>query len=684
MDMNNIDGIGGASFFSAPSDAAGSTSFGEISGDASESVEFSALLSEVSSEVSSETEVVNSEAAFSAVSSLSNDETELLAKIESLSEIDALLKRVSALLGLNVDMEKSLYRVDPEEIPEEMIAQLADFLAGMKEFTELLQQSGSTDVPLELNGHEFVGEEITALTNQLVQETLNLEVQFSKLGISEEISLEMAKLQNESKGSGILVASNPTDLLATQPQIPESLRSLLEKEETQLETIIGNIRKLASAVNKEGGEVLADLAGEGEAVKDALSALTSKDSVLPNKDHSLNTAKIPSVVSESIAVGSESLAVGSESVAVGSESVAVSSESIAVSSESVAVSSESVAVSSESVAVSSDVETVLNEGLEVTSEGVAAVDSQIPENQMVQGEAGVAVESKSKAVASDAVVSQVELNAVQTEATSEDAEVVVTTSITGEMTAVVNEKAETVKQPSAQVSKPVIENSSIRSEQIVSGESKGDSETESEEGSGDTEQKNLFSQFKQGGISAGNENRADQGVAFSMNNESISAEELNQTDASRSRTPRSFDRMVMDQVSNKLATGAKEGAREVTVVLKPEMLGQVKVTILVEGDVVSAKIQVENPQVKQIVENNFNSLRDALAESGLKTGALDVNVGNGETPDDRQASNQGKARRRKTGLPAGLDEFEEDPFEPDFFGKETGKRYGNNSVEYFA
>ncbi len=146
-------------------------------------------------------------------------------------------------------------------------------------------------------------------------------------------------------------------------------------------------------------------------------------------------------------------------------------------------------------------------------------------------------------------------------------------------------------------------------------------------------------------------------------------------------TPRTFEQVVVEQVSTKLADSVKSGMREVTLILKPEMLGEVKITIQVTGDVVSAKLQVENQQVKNIVENNLQNLRDSLAQHNLSAGALDVNVGNGES---RNAEAKNGSRRRKSAIADSIEAFENDPFVPDLFGKETGRRYGNNSVEYYA
>lgn len=554
MDMHNVNFEGAAGFFgSNQTTKETSAQFGAVADSSVPVGGFSALMEEMTITP----EALNSEAAFSVTELLSADESDLLNKIEALEDIDSLLKRVSELLGLNIDMEKSLYKVDPEDIPEEMISQLADFLAGLKEFTQLLKMPAEEGFSIELNGQELQGEEIVHLSESISQEIMNLEIQFTKLDISDKIAVAVANLQNrEAKGSGIPVASNPQELAKEQANIPlpETLASLIEKEEGELESIIGNIRLLASSMKetkKTSGETLNDLSKQGEGIKELL--------------------------------------VGKKEVVTDGTQGEASENS----------SDEKTSTQQSPVAVS-----VAN----VPAEGEEAAESEDVLSSLLKK------------------------------------------SLSGEK----KEKAET----GAETEKSDVESVALNP---------------------------LASTETNTAVEISNEDIAEM-AAIDIETDQI--ETLDSVKSSsptaRTNTPRSFEQLVMDQVSGKLSDAVKQGSKEVTIVLKPEFLGEVKVTIQVEGDIVAAKLQVESQQVKQIIENNFQNLRDSLEERNLHAGSLDVNVGQGE--DERRAEEQEipKRRRRINGLPADLDAFEEDPFSEDFLGKETGRRFGSNSVEYFA
>ncbi len=146
---------------------------------------------------------------------------------------------------------------------------------------------------------------------------------------------------------------------------------------------------------------------------------------------------------------------------------------------------------------------------------------------------------------------------------------------------------------------------------------------------------------------------------------------------------RTLEESVMTQVSDRLHTALRNGVHEVRIHLRPESLGEVRLRIQMDGDVVMARIHVESQQVKQIVESNLQSLRDALSEQNLQAGAFDVNVDRGsgqENPFADESGKQGKiAGASGTNAPSA--ETGNGGAE---IGRETGRRWGSNSVEYFA
>lgn len=148
---------------------------------------------------------------------------------------------------------------------------------------------------------------------------------------------------------------------------------------------------------------------------------------------------------------------------------------------------------------------------------------------------------------------------------------------------------------------------------------------------------------------------------------------------------RDLEENVMRQLTSKVHTAIKSGFQEVRLHLHPQSLGEVHLKLRVEGDIVVAKLAVESLQVKQIVEANSQSLRDALAQHGLTMQDLDVGVNQegdyqSETETDRQTARSGKG---------GGDESDSSVEDVDAAmmhaprGTETGRRFGDNTVEYF-
>lgn len=149
---------------------------------------------------------------------------------------------------------------------------------------------------------------------------------------------------------------------------------------------------------------------------------------------------------------------------------------------------------------------------------------------------------------------------------------------------------------------------------------------------------------------------------------------------------------VMQQVTEKLNSVVRSGLNEVRVQLRPESLGEVTMRIRMEGDVVIAKIEVQNQQVKEIMDRNLSSLKDALAQHNITAGSFDVVVNNGNSRHqggfgqnpwmDQEFAQDGKSARqdkdddhKNSGGTAAVNKPEP---------AETGRRYGNNSVEFFA
>ncbi|MCT4606722.1 MAG: flagellar hook-length control protein FliK [Marinisporobacter sp.] len=84
---------------------------------------------------------------------------------------------------------------------------------------------------------------------------------------------------------------------------------------------------------------------------------------------------------------------------------------------------------------------------------------------------------------------------------------------------------------------------------------------------------------------------------------------------------------ILEQVVEKAQVIMDEKGSEMTLRLKPNHLGNLSMKIAVERGIVVANIVAENQAVKEVLESNFNALRDALNEKGFGISELNVSVG---------------------------------------------------------
>lgn len=90
---------------------------------------------------------------------------------------------------------------------------------------------------------------------------------------------------------------------------------------------------------------------------------------------------------------------------------------------------------------------------------------------------------------------------------------------------------------------------------------------------------------------------------------------------------------VIHSAIDQIVAGAKlvrQGpVTEMRLQLKPEFLGRVDLKVTMEGGVLSARIMVDNPQVKAAIEANLPQLRQDLAQQGIALQGMTVGLGGG-------------------------------------------------------
>jgi len=85
---------------------------------------------------------------------------------------------------------------------------------------------------------------------------------------------------------------------------------------------------------------------------------------------------------------------------------------------------------------------------------------------------------------------------------------------------------------------------------------------------------------------------------------------------------------VIKQITEKAKFFITEDKSEVVIKLKPDHLGKVSLKISIENGNISAKFLAESEKVREMLESNFNSLKESLNKQGLNIQNLSVSVGN--------------------------------------------------------
>jgi hypothetical protein len=83
---------------------------------------------------------------------------------------------------------------------------------------------------------------------------------------------------------------------------------------------------------------------------------------------------------------------------------------------------------------------------------------------------------------------------------------------------------------------------------------------------------------------------------------------------------------IIDTIVKRISQSVSEGKSEISVELAPANLGKLVVKILSEEGKLNAKIEIKNPEVKQIIETGLIRLKEELSQSGIKVEQIDVSL----------------------------------------------------------
>jgi flagellar hook-length control protein FliK len=104
---------------------------------------------------------------------------------------------------------------------------------------------------------------------------------------------------------------------------------------------------------------------------------------------------------------------------------------------------------------------------------------------------------------------------------------------------------------------------------------------------------------------------------------------------------------IFEQIVDKIKVDHKDIRDEIKIKLKPEILGEMTIKVVVEKGIVTAKAFVESYQIKQLLDSNIEQLRDSFREQGVSFQALDVSVNKDSGFERNSADSWSNNKRNK-------------------------------------
>jgi len=105
---------------------------------------------------------------------------------------------------------------------------------------------------------------------------------------------------------------------------------------------------------------------------------------------------------------------------------------------------------------------------------------------------------------------------------------------------------------------------------------------------------------------------------------------------------------VAQQVENTLLQNMGQGSRQITLILQPEELGNLSVTLTVKEKEVRAVIKADSPETSALLQDQAATIRKNLEDQGFKVTKLDVQTGLAQdNPSSRQGGAEQQAQARQ-------------------------------------
>lgn len=155
-------------------------------------------------------------------------------------------------------------------------------------------------------------------------------------------------------------------------------------------------------------------------------------------------------------------------------------------------------------------------------------------------------------------------------------------------------------------------------------------------------------------------------------------------------TSRVSEADIVNQVIDQIKLSSGREFTSIEVMLNPERLGSVHVTVTAKNGILSAQIAAQNEQVKTALENQVTALKENFQNQGIKVEAVEITVMThqfeagqnfGQNESERKQSEQ--KINKKLNLSDYMDDEDETVSTQDIRRKDSIQN-GNSSVEYMA
>lgn len=155
-------------------------------------------------------------------------------------------------------------------------------------------------------------------------------------------------------------------------------------------------------------------------------------------------------------------------------------------------------------------------------------------------------------------------------------------------------------------------------------------------------------------------------------------------------TSRVSEADIVNQVIDQIKISSGRELTSIEVMLNPERLGSVHVTVTAKNGILSAQIAAQNEQVKTALENQVTALKENFQNQGIKVEAVEITVMThqfeagqnfGQNESERKQSEQ--KINKKLNLSDYMDDEDETVSAQDIRRKDSIQN-GNSSVEYMA